>query len=219
MNTKNATKTAADKPMPACIPKVDTYIAKAAPFAQPILSELREVIHQGAPGVVEEIKWSRPFFVYDGVILANISAFKAHCSFGLWGTDIAQQLRADGVASIEGMGSFGKITRLEELPSRKKLVAYVKEAAAKIATGERSKAWSRPKVAKAEAEIPEALAAALKRNKAAGKKFETITPGCRREYCQWIAEAKQDATRERRALQAADWIAEGKGRNWKYESK
>jgi uncharacterized protein YdeI (YjbR/CyaY-like superfamily) len=99
------------------------------------------------------------------------------------------------------------------------LVAYVKDAARKIATGERTKAWSRPKVAKAEAEVPEALAAALKKNKVAAKKFEKMTPGCRREYCQWIVEAKQDATRERRAAQAVDWIAEGKNRNWKYESK
>lgn len=198
---------------------VDAYIAKSAPFAQPILTELREVIHEGAPGVTEEMKWSRPFFVYQGVILANLSGFKAHCSFGLWGADIATRLRADGVASSEGMGSFGKIISVDELPSRSRLVAYVKDAATKIATGERTKAWSRPKVAKAEAEVPEALAAALKKNKRAGKKFETMTPGCRREYCQWIAEAKQDATRERRAAQAVDWIAEGKNRNWKYESK
>jgi uncharacterized protein YdeI (YjbR/CyaY-like superfamily) len=210
-----ATKKAADARLAA----VDAYIAKAAPFAQPILNELREVLHQAAPGVVEEIKWSRPFFVYEGVILGNLSAFKAHCSFGLWGTDIAAKLRADGVASSEGMGSFGKITSISELPPRKKLVAYVKDAAAKIATGERTKAWSRPKVAKAEAEVPEALAAALKKDKEAAKKFETMPPGCRREYCSWIAEAKQDATRERRATQAVEWIAEGKNRNWKYETK
>jgi uncharacterized protein YdeI (YjbR/CyaY-like superfamily) len=213
-----ATKKAAGTRIAARIPAVDAYIAKAASFAQPILTELREVIHQGAPGVVEEIKWSRPFFVYEGVILANLSAFKAHCSFGLWGTDIAAQLRADGVASSEGMGSFGKITSFEQLPPRRKLVAYVKDAAAKIATGERTKAWSRPKVAKAEVEVPEALLAALKKNKVAAKSFETMTPGCRREYCQWIGEAKQEATRDRRAAQAVEWIAAGKNRNWKYET-
>ncbi len=205
------------------IAAVDAYIAKAEPFAQPILNYLRDVVHEGAPGVTEAIKWSRPFFMYEGaggeVILGNISAFKAHCSFGLWGTEIAEQLQADGVASSDGMGTFGKITSLEDLPARKKLVGYVKEAAKKIAVGERTKAWSRPKVVKAEPKVPEALAAALKKNKAAAKMFAEKGPGCRREYCEWIASAKQEATREKRVAQAVTWLAEGKNRNWQYEAK
>jgi len=203
------------------IPQVDAYIAKAAPFAQPILRHLREVVHEGAPGVVEQMKWSRPFFVYPGangeVILGNISAFKQHCSFGLWGTEIAEKLRADGVASSEGMGTFGKIASIDDLPSRAKLVGYVKLAAQKIDTGERTKAWSRPRVAKAEPEVPVELAAALRKNKAAAKVFASKGPGCRREYCAWIAEAKREETRARRVAQAVEWIAEGKGLNWKYE--
>ena len=197
---------------------VDAYIANAAPFAQPILKYLREVVHEGAPEVTESIKWSRPFFDYMGVILGNISAFKAHCSFGLWGAELAQQLRAEGVASAEGMGTFGKITSLDELPPRKKLLGYVKEAARKIAEGERTKAWSRPKVVKAELPVPEALAAALKRHKTATKVWETMPPSCRREYSQWIADAKREETREQRVATAVSWIAEGKKRNWKYET-
>jgi uncharacterized protein YdeI (YjbR/CyaY-like superfamily) len=204
----------------AMIPEADAYIAKAAPFAQPILKHLRAVVHEGAPGVVEEMKWSRPFFVYEGVILGNISAFKAHCSFGLWGAEMAQQLRSEGVASSEGMGTFGKITKLEDLPARKQLVAYVREAARKIAEGERTKSIDRPKpvrMAKAEISVPETLVAALKKNKVAAARFETMSPSCRKEYCMWIADAKREETRERRVAQALEMIAEGKGRNWKYE--
>ena len=197
---------------------VDAYIGKAEEFAQPVLEYVREVVHAGAPGVEEEMKWSRPFFVYNGVILGNMAAFKAHCSFGLWGPEVAGTLREDGVAQEGGMGSFGKITSVKDLPSRAKLVGYVKLAAKTIDDGVRTKAWSRPKVAKAEAVVPEALAAALKKNKAAAKKFEAMTPGCKREYCQWIAEAKREETREKRVATAVEWIAEGKGRNWKYES-
>ena len=186
------------------IPQVDAYIAKAAPFAQPILCHLREVVHEGAPGVVEQMKWSRPFFVCAG---AN----------GLWGAEIAQRLRADGVASSEGMGTFGKITSLDDLPSRSKMVSYVKEAAKQIATGERTKAWTRPRVAKAEPEIPAELAEALSKNKAAAKLFAAKGPGCRREYCAWIAGAKREETRAKRVAQAVTWIAEGKLLNWKYE--
>jgi uncharacterized protein YdeI (YjbR/CyaY-like superfamily) len=202
-------------------PQVDAYIAKAAPFAQPILRHLRDVIHEGAPGVVEQMKWSRPFFALQGVngevILGNISAFQQHCSFGLWGTEIAQRLRADGVASSEGMGTFGKIASVDDLPARAKLLGYVKEAAQKIATGERTKAYSRPRVAKAEPEVPAELAAALTKNKAAAKIFAAKGPGCRREYCAWIAGAKREETRAKRVSQAIAQIAEGKNLNWKYE--
>ena len=201
------------------IPAVDAYIAKAGGFAQPVLAYLREVVHEGAPGVVEEIKWSRPFFVYKGVILGNIAAFKAHCSFGLWGTEIAGALREEGVAQGEGMGTFGKIESVDDLPARKKLVGYVRLAAKAIDDGERTKAYSRPRVAKPETEVPDALTAALalKKNNAAAKRFEAMSAGCRREYCEWIAEAKREATREKRVAEAVEWIAEGKTRNWKYE--
>ena len=199
------------------VPAVDAYIAKAADFAQPILAYLREIMHEGAPALEERMKWSRPFFVYKGVILGNISAFKAHCSFGLWGPEIAQYIREQGTAEPEGMGSFGKLTAIENLPSREKLVEYVRVGAKAIDLGGRTKAWSRPKVAKAEVAIPDALASALKKNKAAGKRFEAMPPGCQREYCLWIAEAKREETRERRLASALEWIAQGKTRNWKYE--
>lgn len=200
---------------------VDAYIAKAAPFAQPVLEHLRQVVHEGAPGVTEAMKWSMPFFVYEGVggkvILANMAAFKAHCSFGLWGAELAKEMREAGVVVGGSMGSFGKIASVKDLPAKKVLLGYVKEAARKIAEGERTKAWRRPKVVKAEVPVPGALAAALKKNRAAETMFAQMSPSCRKEYSVWVAEAKHDETRERRVEQAVAMIAEGKGRNWRYE--
>jgi uncharacterized protein YdeI (YjbR/CyaY-like superfamily) len=198
---------------------IDLYIAKAAPFAQPILRHLRETIHAAVPGVEEAVKWSMPFFVYKGIILGNMAAFKAHCSFGLWKENV-QPLLKEGVEKRgEGMGSFGKLTSVADLPGDRELKALLKEAARKIDAGERTKNWVRPvKKAVAEVEVPAALAAALKKNKAAAKHFAGMSPSCRREYCQWIGEAKRDETREKRVATAMEWIAEGKQRNWKYES-
>jgi hypothetical protein len=202
-------------------PKFDAYIANSATFAQPILRHLREVMHEGAPGVVEGIKWSHAFFMVQGpageVILGNMAAFKAHCSFGLWGAEITEKLRADGVASGGSMGSFGKITSLGDLPPRAKLLGYVKEAVKKITTGQRTKAWARPKVAKPAAEVPKELTVAFKKYKVAAGVFEAKGPGWRREYCQWIADAKREDTRAKRVATAIRWIAEGKSLNWKYE--
>jgi len=205
--------------MPAKLAQVDAYIGKSAPFAQPILIYLRDLIHENAPGVEETIKWSRPFFLYHGIILGNISAFKEHCTLGLWGSEVADALRAEGVSSHEAMGTFGRITSIDDLPPRKKLAGYIRNAAKLIDEGTRTKSIDRKpnRVAKPEAVVPEALTAALKKNKAASKQFEAMSPSCKHEYCDWIADAKRDETRNKRVATAIEWIAEGKSRNWKYE--
>jgi len=198
---------------------VDAYIAKAAPFAQPILWHVRELVHKAAPGVEEVIKWSRPFFMYRGIILGNMSAFKAHCSFGLWDGNLIAKMRADGVVSDEGMGTFGRLETLKDLPSDKKLIAYIQQAVAAIDEGTRTKNYSRPpRVAKPELDVPADLTAALKKNKAAQKTFDAFAPSHRREYIAWITEAKREETRASRVTQTVDWLAEGKRRNWKYEN-
>jgi uncharacterized protein YdeI (YjbR/CyaY-like superfamily) len=204
--------------MPTVNAAVDAYIAKSAPFAQPILIHLREAVHEAAPDVEEAMKWSRPFFLYHDIILGNLSAFKEHCSFGLWGTEIAETLIADGIASREGMGTFGRITSLKDLPPRRKLLSYIRQAAKLIDEGVRTQSVLRPpKVAKPPVEVPEALTAALRKNKVAAKKFEIMSPSCRRDYSEWIADAKREETRDKRIATALEWIAEGKSRNWKYE--
>lgn len=204
------------------LPAVDAYIAKCQPFAQPILEHLRAILHEAAPGVEEAIKWSHPFFLYRGIILANLAGFKGHCSLGLWGQESTAELRRDGVASggvasDGGMGSFGRIASLEDLPPRKQILGYVRGAVRKIDDGTRTRSLpARTRVAKPPAEVPEALAAALGKNKAAAAKFEAMSPSCRREYCDWIASAKRDETRDKRVREALGMIAEGKSRNWKY---
>jgi uncharacterized protein YdeI (YjbR/CyaY-like superfamily) len=199
-------------------PKVDAYIEKAAPFAQPILEHLRALFHKGCPDAVEEIKWSMPFFVYRGQNLGGIAAFKAHCGFGLWGSEIAAVMRKDGVKVEEGMGSLGKITSLKDLPSDKAMVGYIRQAAVFVEGGGKTMSRAKPKTPKAPPEIPVELTAALKKNGAAAKVFAGFSPSARREYAEWIAEAKRAETKEKRVAQAVEWIAEGKQRNWKYQN-
>jgi uncharacterized protein YdeI (YjbR/CyaY-like superfamily) len=198
---------------------VDAYINKAQPFAQPILSHLREIVHAAVPEVEEAIKWSMPFFVYKGIILGNIAGFKAHCSFGIWKENVQPVMKDNVERRGGGMGNFGKITSMDDVPADKELKKILKEAAAKIDSGERNKNWEgRGTKNRGEAEVPEALASALKKNKLAAKQFETMSPSCRREYCEWIADAKRDATRDSRVATALEWISEGKQRNWKYQN-
>ena len=126
-------------------PKVDAYIAKAQPFAQPILTHIRQIAHKASPEVEEAIKWSMPFFTIRGVILGHMAAFKQHCALGLWGPEMNAILNADGLHSENGMGSLGKITSLKDLPPDKQLLGYYRHAAALILNGERTKSLVRPK--------------------------------------------------------------------------
>jgi uncharacterized protein YdeI (YjbR/CyaY-like superfamily) len=199
---------------------VDAYIGKARPFAQPVLIHVRELMHKASPDVMETVKWGMPFFELNGVILGNMAAFKEHCSLGLWGPEMHAILGNDGAKSNEAMGTFGRIASVKDLPAEKVLLGYFKQAAGFVTSGERTTSLVRkPKKAfKAAPEVPAELAAALKKNKLAAKVFEGFSPSCKREYVDWVAEAKREETKMKRVAQAVEWMAEGKSRNWKYEN-
>ena len=203
-------------------PKVDAYIAKAQPFAHPILDHLRKLMHKGCPGMEEAVKWSHPFFVYRGTIMAHMAAFKEHCAFGFWGEEIAAVLHGAGAVQSGAMGTLGRITNVKDLPPEKEILGWIREAAGFIDRGEHtSPIAARNKVVKAPKPTPKAspeFAAALKKNKKASAVFEAFSPSCKREYVEWIAEAKREETRDKRIAQAVEWIAEGKQRNWKYQN-
>ena len=192
-------------------PRVDAYIEKAQPFARPILKHIRKVVHAGCPGVEETMKWSAPHFDYKGV-MCGMAAFKEHCAFGFWKASL---LGVAGEKTRDAMGQFGCVKSIKDLPPEKELLALVK-AAAKL-NEEGVKAPRGKKAPKAELSTPPAFTAALKKNKKAQAAFNALSPSHRREYVEWIAEAKQEATRERRIATAIEWLTEGKSRNWKYQ--
>ena len=197
--------------------RVDAYIERAAPFAQAVLTHLRKLMHQACPRATESVKWGMPFFLQQGVILAHMAAFKQHCAFGFWGSEMKKALAKDGLESNNGMGSLGRITGLRDLPPDRTLLAHMRQAADLVQSGQRTKSLDRPrKAAKRAVRVPLELAAALKRNKLAAKSFSAFSPSCRREYAEWIAEAKRPETKAKRVSEAVEWIAEGKPRNWKY---
>lgn len=186
-------------------PRIDAYIAKAQPFAQPILEHLRGLIHQSVPGLSEGIKWGMPTFMLGGKNMAGIAAFKEHAALVLHG---------EGRAT-EGMGSYGKITSLADLPSDAALKSRIAAAAEELRTGAKKAAKPKP-APKAAIAMPGDFAEAL--SGTARGQFDAMPPGAQREYLEWITEAKRPETRAKRIAQASEWIAEGKKRNWKYES-
>lgn len=198
--------------MPTLDPRIDDYIANSAAFAQPILRHLRQVVHEACPDVEETIKWSMPFFMYQGM-LCNMAAFKAHCTFGFWKGELLVAQEDD--KGREAMGQFGRIASLEDLPSAKTLAGYVKKAMALNAEGVKAPARAKPKAPR-ELVVPDYFVAALEGKPGASEHFEAFSPSARREYVDWLQDAKTEATRLRRLEQAVEWIAGGKQRNWKY---
>ena len=194
-------------------PRVDAYVAKSPGFAQPILAWLRETVHTACPDAQETMKWSVPHFEYHG-ILCSMAAFKQHCAFGFWK---GRLLLDDTGRQHEAMGDFGRITTLKDLPTRAALGKLIKQAMRLNEQGA-SAPKSPPKKAKPELAVPADFAAALKAAPKAHQHFEAFTPGKRREYLDWIVEAKRAETRQRRIAQAVQWLAEGKSRHWKYEN-
>ena len=194
--------------------RVDAYIEKAQPFARPILRHLRKIVHEGSPEVVETMKWSFPHFDAHGSMMASMAAFKQHCAFGFWkGSLIGATGARNGAAPA--MGSFGRITSLADLPGEKKLVAYVKKAADLNRNGVKV---ARRKPAKDRSlSVPSYFTRALAKNKRALAAFRGMSRSQKREYVDWLVEAKSEETRSRRLETAVKWLSEGKSRNWKYE--
>jgi uncharacterized protein YdeI (YjbR/CyaY-like superfamily) len=197
-------------------PRIDTYISEAAPFAQPILKHLRKVIHAAAPKeMVETIKWNFPHFEYQG-ILCSMAAFKRHCALIFWkGPLIFEGAEKES----EAMGQFGRLTSVDDLPEEKTLASYIRKAAELNAAGVKSPARAQSDKKAATLEVPDYLTAALAANAKAKKTWDAFSYSCRKEYVEWLTDAKREETRRKRLATTLEWLAEGKSQNWRYERK
>jgi uncharacterized protein YdeI (YjbR/CyaY-like superfamily) len=199
--------------------RIDAYIEKAQPFAKPVLKHLRKLIHEGCPEMSETVKWGMPSFDYKGPF-CSMAAFKQHAVFGFWKHKLINdpknylgEIKADGG---EAMGNMGRITSLKDLPPDKIILGFIKQAVKLNDEGVKPEKVVKNPATTKNTTAPNDLMAALKKNKKAMTVWTDWTPGKKKEYVQWITEAKTDDTRASRIETAVEWIAEGKIRNWKY---
>ncbi len=197
-------------------PRIDAYIQRSAPFAQPVLRHLRKLVHEACPEAEETIKWGMPSFLHAGKILCGMAAFKGHCTFGFWHRQMRREVANLAGQRGDAMGSFGRITGLSDLPPARTMLGYLRKAAKLNASEEPARSRTARKPARS-LRVPDDLAAALSRKPSAAATFKGFSPSHRNEYVEWITEAKRDETRAKRLETAVGWIAEGKPRNWKYE--
>ena len=199
--------------MPSYDKRIDAYIEKSAEFAQPVMVHLRDLVHKACPEVTETLKWSMPSFEYKG-LLCGFEAFKQHCTFGFWKQSL---LETDAFPKNKtAMGSFGRITSLKDLPSDKVMVGLIHQAMELNEKG--IKVPKKAAAPKKDLVVPDVLKKALSKNKAAKTTFEKFPYSCKKEYIEWITEAKTEPTRDKRLASTIEWLSEGKRRNWKYEN-
>ncbi len=198
--------------------RVDAYIAKSAEFAKPIIKHLRELIHKACPEVTETIKWGMPSFEYKGPFV-GYAAFKQHATFGFWKAALMKD--KDVLLNNEtraAMGNLGRITSIKDLPKDKILTGWIKEAM-KLNDEGIKVPKTKTKHEKKEYKMPDYFQKVLNKNKKAKDTFENFSPSHKREYLEWIIEAKTEETRNKRMATAIEWLTEGRHRNWKYERK
>jgi uncharacterized protein YdeI (YjbR/CyaY-like superfamily) len=199
--------------MAASSPQIDRYIESAADFAKPILRHIRQLVHKACPDVEETLKWRNPTFMYKGM-LCGMAAFKKHCIFGFWKHELLFDKAGKPIA--EGKQRIpDRITSVKELPDDDAMIGYIKAAIRLNEEGVKLPSRSKPK-AKKELVVPDYLSAALRKNESAGATFEKFSPSHKKEYVEWLTDAKTEETRQRRLATALEWLAEGKPRNWKY---
>jgi uncharacterized protein YdeI (YjbR/CyaY-like superfamily) len=197
--------------------RIDAYLEKSAEFAKPILMHLRALVHQACPQIEETMKWSMPFFDYKGAV-CNMASFQQHCSFGFWKASLMTDYHKIMTEGHEAPGQLGQIKSLQDLPSDEILVGYIKEAVRLNEEG--VKVPAKPKTTeKKELVIPECLVSALETNSVASETFENFSYSKKKDYAEWLNEAKTDDTRYKRLATAIEWLTEGKARHWKYERK
>lgn len=192
--------------------RLDAYIARQADFARPILEHLRGAVHAACAECEEAIKWGMPAFLYKGEQLAMMAAFKAHATFGFWKGSLVV---GDNDRQRSAMGQFGRLTTVDDLPDDETLGALIRKAMDLTDKGVKPARTKHPKPA---IDVPDDFRAALDATPAAAATFDGFPPGARRDYLEWITQAKQAGTREKRMAQAVEWLAEGKKRHWKYET-
>lgn len=201
--------------------RISDYIAHTEEFAQPILNHLRALIHETCPDIRETIKWGVPHFEYAGGILCSMAAFKNHCAFSFWlGSMVKDPGNVQAAQAVKtGMGDFGKLKSLADLPAKKTLAGYIRRAMALNEHGVKRSRFDNTSPQAKTVEVPDYFLEMLKKNKKAAAAFERFSYSHRKEYVEWIAEAKTEQTRNKRMATALEWLAEGKGRNWKYQKQ
>ncbi|NVN18897.1 hypothetical protein GUA46_11135 [Muricauda sp. HICW] len=192
------------------IEKLESFYESEHPFKGGI-ALLREIALKTE--AVEDFKWSIPVYTLDGKNVFGIGKFKSY--FGVWFfngvylKDPQDVLENAQEGKTKGMRHW-KFHNWEEV-NQKDVLAYMNEALENQKKGLEVQAEKTKKVT-----IPQLLQAELDQNRELRTAFEKFTPYKQKEFCEYIAEAKQEKTKLRRLEKILPMIKVGVGLNDTY---
>jgi hypothetical protein len=192
----------------------DGYIAKAAPFAKPILKRLRALFHRACPEITEALKWGHPAFEHRGIV-GGMAAFKQHVRLVFWKGKLLRDPKRLFCGPDGKAAGVLIVTDAAKLPPDEALLDFIRQAVELNASGTKVPRAA-PATRAVPLAVPDELAAAMRENKRAQAGFDALSISQRNEYVEWLVTAKQEATHRKRLLTSLEWLAEGKPRHWKY---
>lgn len=196
-------------------PKVDEYILKKEKWQQE-LHILRSIFLDLPLG--ETIKWGAPVYVFQGKNIVGLAAFKKY--FGLWFFQgaLLKDKQKVFVNAQEGKTKAmmqWRFYALEEIKTDL-IKDYVLEAIENVKQGKEIKPVRRNK--KSKLIIPPELLNTLDENRELKEKFETFTESKKREFAEYIIDAKRSTTKASRLQKIIPMILRGEGLNDKYRN-
>ncbi|MEO9802317.1 MAG: YdeI/OmpD-associated family protein [Reichenbachiella sp.] len=191
--------------------KIDAYLTTVSSEHRPVLELIRKTVNAVDDRIQEDWKWRAPCFSLEGLVCWFV-AFKSHVGLNFFKGALIEDIHNAFVES-EDEDKGNRMIHFKSIDEVKVKVIqdYVKQA---VLLNEQGIKIDFPK--RKTLETPDYLIEALNKNKKAKDVFESFTDAQRKDYIEWLVEAKREETRNKRMTQAIEWIAEGKTRNWKY---
>ncbi len=189
---------------------VDEFILNK-PQWQEELVFLRKLMNQTE--MKETVKWGMPVYTIGGKNVLGIGAFKEH--FGIWFyqgvflKDSKKLLINAQEGTTQAMRQL-RYTSFEQM-DEKVILEYVSEAI------ENQKAGKMVKPQKRELVIPGPLQELLDADAILNENFESLTEYKRKEYANYISQAKREETIQNRLAKIKPMIMEGIGMMDKYK--
>lgn len=192
---------------------VEEYIEVNTHFKEE-LEVLRALIL--STNLEENIKWSAPTYSLKGKNVLGIGAFKHH--FCIWFFNgVFLKDEHNRLETAQEKTKALRQLRFNTLNDINKplVLDYVKEA---IENQELGKEIKPKRTTKKDILVPELLNEELKTNSKFKAAFNALSPSCQREYCNYINEAKREATKISRLEKIKPIILNGKGLHDQYKN-
>ncbi|MCB0792148.1 MAG: DUF1801 domain-containing protein [Flavobacteriales bacterium] len=197
--------------------RINSHIAEQDEWKRRLMVRLRQLIHQVDPGIEETWRWNGPHFDRNGIML-GMSAHKTCVSIWFHKGALLKDPRRlfEPLEKDEAKGM--RVYKLKESDAidEKAFTELVKQA---VKLNEDGVKLSEAKPARKTLVVPPELESVLKKDQHAMTNWEGFSYSKKKDYIEWVTDAKREETRKRRIAQAFQLIRDGLALNERYEKQ